>query len=49
LETFFEEVGQPVEPGEFLPQTDLDEVSLKHLQDIAQKHGQKLYPPDFLD
>jgi len=49
LETFFEEVGKPVEPGEFLPHTELDEASLKHLQDIAQKHGQKLYPPNFLD
>jgi len=48
LETFFEEVGVPVAPGEFL-QTEMDEDRIKELQAIAQKHGQKLYPPDYLD
>jgi quercetin dioxygenase-like cupin family protein len=49
LETFFEEVGEPVAPGEFLPPAEPDEAGLKRLQDIAQKHGQQLYPPNYLD
>ena len=49
LETFFEEVGKPVAAGEFLPYTDPNEAEMRELQDIAQKHGQKLYPPNYLD
>lgn len=49
LEEFFEEIGQPAKPGEFLPPPPLDPESVKKLQAIAEKHGQILYPPDFLD
>ena len=48
LETFFEEVGKPVPYGEFLPPPPMDEASLKKLEVTAEKHGQKVYPPDFL-
>jgi len=49
LETFFEEVGKPVALGEFLPPPPMDLESAKKLQEIAEKHGQKVYPPDYLD
>jgi len=49
LETFFEEIGKPVGYGEFLPPPPMDPESIKKLQAIAEKHGQKVYPPDYLD
>ena len=49
LETFFEEIGKPVAYGEFLPTPHMDEASAKKLGVIAEKHGQKVYPPDYLD
>ena len=48
LDAFFEEIGQPVPYGEFLPPPHLDEESLKKLFAIAEKYGQKVYPPDYL-
>lgn len=49
LELFFEEVGQPVATGQFLPPPVLDAATLKRLQGIAEKHGQQLFPPNYLD
>ena len=49
LEAFFEEIGQPAGYGEFLPPPPMDAESVKKLQAIAEKHGQKVYPPDYLD
>ena len=49
LDTFFEEIGQPVGYGEFLSPPPMDPESIKKLQAIAEKHGQKVYPPDYLD
>lgn len=49
LEEFFEEIGQPVAAGEFLPAPPMDLESAKKLQAIAKKHGQIVYPPDFLE
>lgn len=48
LETFFEEIGQPVAPGQFLPVPHFDEATIKHLQAIAEKYGQQVFPPDYL-
>jgi len=48
LETFFEEIGQPVAPGQFLPLPHFDEATIKKLQAIAEKHGQQVFPPDYL-
>jgi quercetin dioxygenase-like cupin family protein len=48
LEEFFEELGEPVTVGNFLPAPAMDPESLHKVQAIAQKHGQTLYPPDFL-
>lgn len=49
LETFFEEIGKPVGAGQFLPPPPMDPEAAKKLQEIAEKHGQKVYPPDYLD
>jgi quercetin dioxygenase-like cupin family protein len=49
LEEFFEEIGKPAAPGEFLPPPTMTPKTVKKLQAIAQSHGQELYPPDFLD
>jgi len=49
LEEFFEEIGEPVAAGEFLSPPPMNPESIKKLQAIAQKHGQVVYPPDFLD
>ncbi|MBB6130612.1 cupin domain-containing protein [Mucilaginibacter lappiensis] len=49
LDTFFEEIGKPVGYGEFLPPPPMDPESVKKLQSIAEKHGQKVYPPEYLD
>jgi len=48
LEALFEEIGQPVAAGQFLPPPQLDEATIKKLQVIAQKHGQQVYPPNYL-
>jgi len=48
LEDFFEEIGEPVAAGQFLPPPPMDTESIKRIQDIARSHGQTLYPPDIL-
>jgi len=49
LDEFFSEIGTPVETGMFLPPPVLDQKELARLKAFAEKHGQKLYPPDYLD
>ncbi|MEO6720431.1 MAG: cupin domain-containing protein, partial [Ferruginibacter sp.] len=49
LDSFFEEIGTPVQEGEFLPPPPLDESAVKKLMAIAEKYGQVVYPPDYLD
>ena len=49
LDEFFEEIGTPVPAGTFLPPPELNLGALEKLKTIAEKHGQKLYPPDYLD
>ncbi len=48
LEEFFLEIGQPVLPDAFLPAPQLDEEKIKKLKAIAEKYGQKIFPPDYL-
>lgn len=48
-EEFFKEIGKPVEPGKFLPAPEMTPEAEKKLKVIAEKYGQKLYPPDYLD
>ncbi|WP_461451686.1 cupin domain-containing protein [Mucilaginibacter sp.] len=49
LEAFFEEIGKPIEFGKFETQPDLTEDDAKKLQQIAEKYGQQLYPPNYFD
>ncbi|UPK69957.1 cupin domain-containing protein [Chitinophaga filiformis] len=49
LDAFFEEIGTPVQAGEFLPHPHLDEDAIKKLVSIAKKYGQEVYPPNYLD
>jgi quercetin dioxygenase-like cupin family protein len=49
LEEFFEEIGEPTAAGEFLLSPPMDPESIENLQAVAQKHGQIVYPPNFLD
>lgn len=48
LEEMFIAIGTPVQPGEFLPPPPMDPESLKKMLAIAEKFGQKVYPPDYL-
>jgi hypothetical protein len=44
----FLELGKPVKAGEFTAPQPMDEEALKKFIAIAEKHGQKLFPPDYL-
>jgi quercetin dioxygenase-like cupin family protein len=48
LEEMFVEIGQPVAFGQFLPPPQMDPQKITELLAIVEKHGQKVYPPDFL-
>jgi quercetin dioxygenase-like cupin family protein len=49
LEEFFQEIGEPVAAGQFLPPPSMNAGTLQRIQGLAQSHNQILYPPDFLD
>jgi quercetin dioxygenase-like cupin family protein len=49
LDSFFQEIGKPIESGTFSPAPTLNMEDLAKLKDVAEKYGQVLYPPDFLD
>lgn len=49
LEDFFLEMGKPVSAGTFLPPPIIGPEEQQQLQSIAEKHGQKIFPPDYLD
>jgi quercetin dioxygenase-like cupin family protein len=49
LEEMFLEIGQPVKAGEFLPPPVMSDPEVaKKMVALAEKYGQKVYPPDFL-
>ena len=48
LEAMFQEIGQSVAAGLFLPPPPMAPDDMKRMQAIAEKHGQKVYPPDYL-
>lgn len=48
LEEMFIEIGKPVSTDTFLPPPEMNPEEQKTLQASAEKHGQKVYPPDFL-
>ncbi|MDF2430655.1 MAG: hypothetical protein JWP44_286 [Mucilaginibacter sp.] len=47
LEEMFIEIGKPVAAGEFLPPPPMDHESIEKLIAVAEKHGQKVFPPDY--
>ena len=49
MEKMFEEIGKPVAVNTFLPPPQMTPEELKQIQSIAEKYGQKLYSPDYLD
>ncbi len=49
LDSFFAEIGKPIEAGTFLPQTPLTDEQVTKLKEIGEKYGQIFYPPNFLD
>ncbi len=49
LEAFFEEIASPAPFGEFVPPAPMTPELQKKLQGIAEKYGQQLFPPDYLD
>jgi quercetin dioxygenase-like cupin family protein len=48
LDSFFQEVGKPVQPGTFLEPIPPTVEEMEKLKTLAEKYGQELYPPDFL-
>jgi quercetin dioxygenase-like cupin family protein len=48
LDDFFQEIGTPTSPGVFLPPPVLTPEDLTRLRSAAEKHGQKVFPPDYL-
>ncbi len=48
LEGMFEEIGQPVAAGTFLPPPPMTPDAMKQMQDIAKRYGQEVFPPDYL-
>ncbi|HEV8083021.1 MAG TPA: hypothetical protein VGP55_07465 [Chitinophagaceae bacterium] len=49
LDAFFKEIGKPVEKNTFLPPPTLSIEDMEKLKSLAEKYGQELYPPDYLD
>ena len=48
LEKFFQEIGQPVAAGQFLPQHPPTPEQQQKMRAAAEKYGQELFPPDYL-
>ncbi|MBV9852789.1 MAG: cupin domain-containing protein [Armatimonadetes bacterium] len=49
LEDFFQEIGQSVPAGAFLPAPAMGPEEQQRMRSIAEKYGQQLFPPDYLD
>lgn len=49
LEEMFKEIAKPVPFGTFVPPPPMTPDMQKKLQGIAEKHGQQVFPPDYLD
>jgi quercetin dioxygenase-like cupin family protein len=48
MEKMFEELGRPIQQGTFMPPPNMGPEQIQKFEAIAEKYGQKLYPPDFL-
>jgi quercetin dioxygenase-like cupin family protein len=49
MDDFFLEFGIPVANGEFLPPRQMTPELAAKMKGIAEKYGQQLFPPDYLD
>jgi quercetin dioxygenase-like cupin family protein len=49
LDDFFVEIGKPGTFGTFVLPPPMNPEGMKKLTAIAEKHGQQLFPPDYLD
>lgn len=49
LEKLFQEIGKPVPAGAFLPAPVMGPEEQKRMKGIAEKYGQQVFPPDYLD
>ncbi|MGA9318446.1 MAG: cupin domain-containing protein [Nitrososphaeraceae archaeon] len=49
MEKMFLEIGKPVAADTLLPIPQITPEELKRIQNIAEKYGQKLYPPDYFE
>lgn len=49
IDQFFQKIGQPVAPGAFLPPPPMDPAAQKETSAIAEKYGQQVFPPDYLN
>lgn len=49
MEKMFQEVGKSVATDTLLPTPQMTSEELMQLQSIAEKYGQKLYPPDYFN
>jgi hypothetical protein len=49
LEAFFEEIASPAPFGEFIQPPPMTPEMQKKLQEIAEKHGMQVFPPNYLD
>lgn len=49
LEKVFEDLGAPVQPGEFAPRPEMTPELKRRLAELDLKYGQKTYPPNYLD
>jgi quercetin dioxygenase-like cupin family protein len=49
LDDFFQEIGKPGTFGTFVPPPPMNPEAMKKLTAIAEKHGQQIFPSDYLD
>lgn len=49
LDRFFDEIGVPIAGGTFLPPPVMSPEEQQRLKSIAERYGQELFPPDYLD
>jgi quercetin dioxygenase-like cupin family protein len=48
MDEMFEEIGEPVEYGQFLPPPEMTPELAARMLKIGEKYGQKFFPPDYL-
>ncbi|TGE09485.1 cupin domain-containing protein [Hymenobacter fodinae] len=48
LDEFFQQIGEPVAVGQFLPPPVLTPEAIQRIQALAQEYGQQVFPPNYL-